>query len=312
MNTNALRAQAAAGDPKAQLSLAHLLLVGRERSVVPGEGMQLLRAACARRDSRALLYHATLAARGIGRQQNLDDALKLATEAASCGDTYAKGQLMALGGKIDPAVWSAPVQMVQHHAAPRVFTIENFLPKPVCTWIIRFARKRLERAPVQDASKGGAFVSDARRSNSAAGVSMLQSDLVLQLTKMRIATVTGVPIAQQEPTNILHYARGQEYVPHYDFIRPEEEAGFARELSTIGQRILTLLVYLNDDYEGGETAFPLLNWRFKGRTGDALLFWNLSTAGEREPLSLHAGLPVTKGEKWLLSKWMRQRPVPLV
>ena len=49
----------------------------------------------------------------------------------------------------------------------------------------------------------------------------------------------------------------------------------------------------------------------KGKLGDALIFWNLNQQGEREMDSLHAGLPVTKGEKWLLSKWVRQRPVPL-
>jgi predicted 2-oxoglutarate/Fe(II)-dependent dioxygenase YbiX len=131
------------------------------------------------------------------------------------------------------------------------------------------------------------------------------------LVNLRIAAAIGVPLAHQEPTNFLHYARGQQYIPHFDFFTQAEEAGFAHELRTIGQRIVTVLVYLNEGYEGGETEFPKLGWRFKGKLGDALIFWNLNQQGERELDSLHAGLPVTKGEKWLLSKWVRQRPVPL-
>ncbi|MFT3728708.1 MAG: 2OG-Fe(II) oxygenase [Terricaulis sp.] len=306
----ALRDLAASGDPRAQLRLAHLILIGRERSFAPNQAMQLLNAACAQRHGDALLYHATLALRGIGRPKSHDEALALLKDAAAAGDTRAKGQLQALGGKIDRDVWWGPVHTEQHHDSPRVFTIRNFIPAPACNWLIKYGRKNLQRAAIQDAAKNGAFVVDDARTNSVAPTSILQHDLVIQLTNMRIAAMTGIPIAQQEATNILHYARGQQYAPHFDFIREHEEAGFAHELRSMGQRVLTFLIYLNDDYEGGETAFPLLNWSFKGKAGDALMFWNLSAAGEREQLSLHAGTPVTKGEKWLLSKWMRQRPVP--
>ncbi len=257
------------------------------------------------------MYHAALAARGHGRPQNFEDAFKYLTEAAALGDTRAKGQLMAMGGKFDHGAWFGPISGMQHHAAPRVFTVEGFLPKPVCAWLIKQSRKNLQRAPVQQAAKNGEFVVDAARSNSVAGSHALHPDLVVQLTNLRIAAAIGEPIGHQEPTNFLHYARSEQYLPHFDFFTQAEEAGFAHELRTIGQRVATVLVYLNDGYEGGETDFPKLGWRFKGNAGDALIFWNLSASGEREMGSLHAGLPVTKGEKWLLSKWIRQRPVPM-
>lgn len=152
------------------------------------------------------------------------------------------------------------------------------------------------RAPVQRADDNAAFLFDNSRSNSVAGSSHLQPDLVVQLVNMRIASAIGLPLAHQEPTNFLNYKRGEEYTDQYDFFRSEEEAGFAHELRTIGQRVATVLVYLNDGYEGGETAFPRLDWSFKGKLGDALIFWNLDVAGEREMNSLHAGRPVTKGE----------------
>lgn len=299
-------------DPRSQLRLAHLMLTGRERYALPDEPIRLVAAACAQKSAEALLYHAALAARGHGRAQSLDDAFGYVAEAAALGDTRARGQLAALSQPFDREAWFAPVEMVQHHAAPRVFSVENFLPKPVCGWLIKQARKNLVRAPVQTAAKGGAFSVDQARSNSAAGSSLLQPDLVVQLVNMRIAAAIDLPLSHQEPTNFLHYARGEHYARHYDFFTKEEEKGFARELQTIGQRLATVLVYLNDGYEGGATEFPLLDWRFKGKTGDALIFWNLSAAGEREMDSLHAGMPVTKGEKWLLSKWVRQKPHPLI
>ncbi len=306
-----LRQQAASGNPQAQLRLAHLILTGKLGPQPASAALGLVEAACAAKHSEAFLYQAALAARGHGRPQNFEDAFSFVAQAAAGGDTRAKGQLMALGGKFDRDAWFGAVDAQQHHAAPRVFTVRNFLPKPVCSWLIKQARKNLQRAPVQTAAQGGAFSVDSARSNSVAGSNPLQPDLVLQLTNLKIAHAIGVPLEHQEPTNFLHYARNQEYRPHYDFFTEAEEQGFARELGAIGQRICTVLVYLNDGYEGGFTEFPKLDFRFRGEVGDALIFWNLNAQGGREMDSLHAGTAVTRGEKWLLSKWIRQKPVPL-
>lgn len=308
-----LRLQAASGDPIAQLRLAQMMLIGRETRYAPEEGLKLLQQACARQLPDALLFHATLAALGYARPRSFGDAIKYVAQAAELGDPRAKGQLQALGGVegFDMNQWFGPVQMVQHAKAPRVFTVDNFLPRAACEWLIKPASRKLSSALINDA-KTGKQAPDAGRSNSVAGSNFLEPDLVLQLANLRIAGAIKLPLANQEPTNILHYARGQEYTLHYDFITPDEEYGFAAELKQMGQRIATVLVYLNDNYEGGETDFPRIGFRFKGRPGDALIFWNLSEQGEREPLALHAGLPVTKGEKWLFSKWIREKAVPLL
>ena len=79
----------------------------------------------------------------------------------------------------------------------------------------------------------------------------------------------------------------------------------------MGQRTVTFLIYLNDDYEGGATTFPRLDWSFKGKAGDALAFWNV-TDGHPDTRTLHAGTPTRNGVKWLFSKWVRDRPLPLV
>jgi hypothetical protein len=72
-----------------------------------------------------------------------------------------------------------------------------------------------------------------------------------------------------------------------------------------GQRAMTVLIYLNDDYEGGETAFPVLGRGFKGRKGDALVFWNLMPDGAPDYRTAHIGRAPTRGEKWLFSQWVR-------
>lgn len=308
-----LHLQAEAGDPRAQFQLARIKLIGRDAPYAPDEAMRLVNAACAKKYPQGLLFHATLAALGMGRPQSFTDAIGLVAEAAATGDARSKGQLAALGGiqGFKPDEWFAPAATQQHFDAPRIYTVQNFLPKAACAWLAKQAGKGLIPARIKHPVTGVPMV-DPIRSNSGAGFSNIESDLVVQMTCLRIAAAIGVPWTQQEPTNVLHYARGQQYRPHFDFVTAEDEQTFARELRQLGQRICTVLVYLNDDYEGGETEFPRLNWRYKGKTGDALIFWNMSAQGERERNSFHAGLPITKGEKWLLSKWVREKPYPLI
>lgn len=306
-----LRSRSASGDPSAQLELVRRLLIA------PGapaeqrdEAMRLLLAACEKGDGAALLFHATLAARGFGRAQSFDDAMMLLSRAAAAGNTSAKGQMRVLDGKFDRAVWFAPMQLRQHHAAPRVFTVENLISPAVCAWFIESARARLKPTMIKDGATGRDIFHPGRTATSTE-TRGLENDLVLQFTNLRIAGAIQTPVWHQEPCLFLRYDVGQEYQPHYDLIRPQDEVGCAEELRTLGQRVVTVLIYLNDGYDGGETHFPRLNWAFKGKTGDALIFWNMSAAGEREIDSIHAGLPVKAGEKWLLSKWVRAKPVPL-
>jgi prolyl 4-hydroxylase len=305
-----LRLRVATGDDAARLDLVQRLAVAQAPEA-RDEAMRLLSAACERGEADALMLNATFALRGVGRKQDMDEAFALLAQAAERGSSDAQKQMRVLGGKFDRDVWYAPMQLRQHHAAPRIFTVEKLISPEVCAWFIDYARARLERSTVRDGATGMDVVADGR-SADLAGTTPLQTDLVLQLTKLRIAGAIQTHIAHQEPTTILRYRKGQEYLAHYDLIRPQEEAAAAEELRTLGQRIVTVLIYLNHGYEGGETHFPHLNWGFKGKTGDALIFWNMSATGERERFSLHAGMPVKSGRKWLLSQWVRAKPAPLV
>jgi hypothetical protein len=147
---------------------------------------------------------------------------------------------------------------------------------------------------------------DAGRTNSAFAFALEDLDLVVLAARARIAATVGVPEAALEPIQVLHYAPGQSFDRHYDFLDPEVPA-FAAEIDRAGQRMATFLVYLNDGFAGGETDFPLLGFQHKGAAGDALMFANLDTAGAPDRRTLHAGLPPASGEKWLLSQWIRDR-----
>lgn len=305
-----LRLRLASGDESARLDLVQHLAV-QPGAEARDEAMKFLNVACEKGDGEALLLHATLALRGVGRKQDFEEAFTLLGRAAEAGSVEAKKQVRLLGPTFDRNVWFAPMQLRQHHPAPRIFTIEKFISPAVCAWFIDYARTRLERSTVRDGETGADIVTPGRGADLA-GTRALETDLVLQLTKLRIAGAIQTHVAHQEPTTFLRYRKGQEYLAHYDLIRPQEEAAAEEELRTLGQRIVTVLVYLNDGYEGGETHFPHLNWGFKGRAGDALIFWNMSATGERERLSLHAGMPVKSGRKWLLSQWVRAKQTPLL
>lgn len=302
-----LQQRAQAGEAQAQYELGARLLVGRNAPYAPRDGLRLIEAATSQEDTRAMQLSAVLAALGVGRVQSWHAAFDLVRRAAQKGDAQAGGQLAVTGEHFADQL--AVPEARQHFESPRIITFDRFLSPQACRWIIEKARPNLEAARIKNAERGGANA-DAIRTNTGTGFSVLDTDLVIQLTHARIASAIGVPVMHQEPTNILRYEPGQEYKPHFDFIDPGV-AHFARELQQVGQRTVTFLIYLNDDYAGGATAFPRLDWSFKGRQGDAIAFWNV-TDGRPDTRTLHAGTPTTDGEKWLFSKWVRDRPLPLI
>lgn len=307
-----LRSRANAGDPQAQGALAYAMLADKRGPQAVPEAVRLLRASAARGQPDAYHLLAALSVFGIGCPKRLDDAYNFVREAAALGDENARAQLEVLGrDALIKEPWVKPIHLEQLAEAPRISMVRKFLPRTVCDWLVKIAERRMQPSVVYDA-KSASLVAHPIRTSESASFRSLEPDLMTLLVARRIASAVGLPIEHQEANNVLRYAVGQEYRPHFDFIRPGADAeAFEAELAAYGQRIVTVLIYLNDDYVGGETAFPLIDLRFKGKAGDALIFWSVTEAGELDRLSWHAGLPVTKGEKWLLSKWIRQRPVAL-
>jgi prolyl 4-hydroxylase len=173
---------------------------------------------------------------------------------------------------------------------PALFTAEE------CRYLIEAAEPMLAPSVVVDPATGRQRPDPVRVSDSAGFTLPLENPAVHALNQ-RIAAASGTGVAQGEPLQVLRYRPGGEYRPHHDAI-----PGFAN------QRVLTMIVWLGEDYEGGETLFIRTGAKLKGRTGDALLFRNALADGTRDPDSAHAGLPVTRGEKLIASRWIRARP----
>jgi prolyl 4-hydroxylase len=321
-----LRRAAASGHVPAKTALAKRLISRPPFSTE--EGVSLALAAAKAGDGEAAYLLSSIAAAGLVVPQSWPAALGFLARAAELGVLSARAALVMLSSRpelvahakssapspdiwrhlrdsVDLAVWLSVPQACIHSQSPRIAIVEGFASPAVCDWLIASARPRLEQAHTVNPSTGQPF-DNGERTNSAAHFSIADIDMILLLMRARIATLSGLSTGGMDAPAILHYAVGQEFSPHFDFL-DLSVPGHVAEMAAIGQRVLTFLVYLNDGFEGAETDFPAIGWRFKGKKGDAVFFWNVHPDGTPDPLTLHAGRAPTRGEKWLLSQWVRGR-----
>lgn len=196
------------------------------------------------------------------------------------------------------------VRIAMRMQQPDVALIENFLTPDECDAMIALGRSRLKGATVVDPGTGEFVINSARRSESA----MFQrgETPVIQAIERRIAALVNWPVDNGEGLQVLHYTPGGEYRPHFDYF-PADKAGGAAQLRVGGQRIATLIMYLNDVAEGGATIFPELGLDIAPRKGSAVWFSYCNEAGQLDAKTLHGGAPVIAGEKWIATKWLREK-----
>jgi hypothetical protein len=285
------------------------LLSGRgDAPLDPVQGAALLTTAAGLGDARAAAVMATVEAMGVAGPQSWDRAFDWLRRARELGSESAKAQLALLGrgaDAIDIGALITPPPKRSLSEAPRIRAIEGFATAAECDWLMARARGRLGPAMVID-QRTGLEASHPDRTNKAIELDVTAMDVVIQVLRARIGTATNLPVPVFEPAQIMHYSAGEEFRPHYDFLTGEVE-GWAAQLERYGQRIATFLLYLNEDYEGGETDFPRIGISHRGSRGDALFFANVDSAGAPDRLTFHAGRPPTRGEKWILSQWIRDR-----
>jgi hypothetical protein len=311
-----LQRRSDAGDAAAMTGYGKVLLAERNFERVR-EGIGLIQRAAAGDHGEACAQLAALVAGGVAGPPDWERALDLLLRAAERGWREAQTDLRflahgegdnfpALRASVDIRRWQRPPEPLLTREAPRILTCNKFMSHQECARVIARAQPKLRRADVFDPTTGAGMVAQAR-TNSKAEFSILDWDLPLILLSARISTVLGLGAVHFEPMNVLHYRPGQEFTAHYDFLE-DTSPGPAADMRERGQRIVTFLVYLNDDFDGGETVFPRLNYAFKGQTGDAIMFGNVDAKGEADFNTLHAGVAPTRGEKWLLSQWVRDKP----
>jgi len=196
-------------------------------------------------------------------------------------------------------------KIMARNASCAIYYIDGFLSDEECESLINAARAKLLRSTIVDATKPGDVVSPTRSSRGA--VLHRGSTPTVKRIESRIAKLTDLPISHGEGLQILNYDLGGEYYPHFDYFDPKTEGG-RKVLSEGSQRLATVIMYLSDVENGGDTKFPELSLEFSPARGAALLFASIGRDGALLQSSLHAGCPVTSGEKWIATKWLRLSP----
>jgi len=187
---------------------------------------------------------------------------------------------------------------------PVFAALGNVLDAEECRTLIEMARPRLKPSTLVDPVTGQDVVSD-KRTSYGMFFRLAENDFIAHLDR-RLSALSNLPIENGEGLQLLHYPVGAGSEPHFDYLQPTNAAN-RESIARSGQRVSTLVTYLNDVPGGGQTVFPTLGWAVSPLRGNAVYFEYCDDAGRVDPRSLHAGAPVTQGEKWVVTKWMRQR-----
>ena len=194
------------------------------------------------------------------------------------------------------------VAVLQAMYNPRVVVFGDLLSAEECEQLIALARPRLARSLTVATKTGGEEVNADRTSN---GMFFQRGENELvQRIERRIARLVRWPEENGEGLQILQYGPGAEYKPHYDYFDPAEP-GTPTILKRGGQRVGTLVMYLAEPAKGGGTVFPDVHLEVGPRRGNAVFFsYERAHPSTR---TLHGGSPVLEGEKWIATKWLRER-----
>ena len=260
------------------------------------EARSLLGRAAAKGNDEAALLHASFLAAGVGGEPKWKGALAEIERLAS-GHRRAAAQLEILRSmNLDEEGFpSAPAETRQLSLSPWAVASDRLLSEAECAYLRSVLERDLQPSVVVDPASGRMVPHPVRTSDGAV-YGVFAEDLVVSAINRRIADFSGTKLGQGEPLQLLRYRPGAEYRAHMDALPSEPN-----------QRVMTALLYLSDDYQGGETRFLRTGMDFRGRIGDALLFRNAKEDGSPDPMSLHAGLPVTRGVKYIASRWIRAR-----
>ena len=282
-------------EPNAAMDMAERLMLGIDVKPDQKAAYRMVQQAArlGHEDGRRAWVYLTAA--GIGRKADPDSAMKMLGELAK-EDRFAALQLAFLQhltcekrlAEIAPKVVCADPYIALY---PQLFSPAE------CRYLMVLGTPWLEKASILDLSGQGRMDEGARDAHCCS-IPNLAEDLVVQSVNRCIAAATGTQASWGEPLNILKYEPGQQYKPHHD----------GTGTDNVSVRVLTALIWLNDQFEGGETDFPKIKVRVRGGVGDMLVFKNIRDSGEFDERMIHAGLPVTQGVKWMASRWIRAEP----
>jgi prolyl 4-hydroxylase len=316
-----------AGEACCARMLGLRLLLADRAPARPSDGLWLLGEACELGLPEAAARAAGLVALGMQMAPDWSLALRWLARSANGGWLPARRQLLALcddrrfaaradagssmdwrqvAATVDLDTWRRSPSVTIRHDDPRVCIVTAVASPEVCAELIELSRERLLPARVFDPkSRSDIIVPD--RSNDSANFDVMSVELLHVLVQSRMAAACGVDARRFEAPSILHYDPGQQFYNHFDYFDPDV-AGSSEPIAQFGQRVMTFLLYLNDDYDGGETDFSSLGFSHRGSCGDGIFFANTLSDGTPDKRSMHAGRATTRGEKWIATHFIRARP----
>jgi prolyl 4-hydroxylase len=290
-----LRRMGDEGEPEALVLLADFHWQGGPVAQDPQAARDYYRRASDAGHRRAATVYTNLLASGVSGEVDWPAALARLRNEASADPARASALrvIEAMDLAADGAPRSVPAGE-RISESPRVTLFSQLFTPDECDLLLAVADPGFHASTVVDAQ--GRDVPDPLRNSDGAPLHWMIEDPAINALNRRLAAVSGAAYDQAEAMLILRYRPGQEYRRHFDALPGLEN-----------QRILTALVYLNDGYAGGETEFPRAALKISGKRGDAIVFQNTGPDGRADPMSEHAGLPVTEGVKYLASRWIRER-----
>jgi prolyl 4-hydroxylase len=194
------------------------------------------------------------------------------------------------------------VSVLTSMSDPHIVVFGNVLSDEECDALIAGAKPRLARS-LTVATKTGGEELNADRTSNGMFYKRDETEIIARIER-RLAALVNWPVQNGEGLQILHYRPGAEYKPHYDYFDPNEP-GTPTILKRGGQRVATIIMYLSEPEQGGGTVFPDVKLEVSPKRGNAVFFsYNRPHPTTK---SLHGGAPVIVGEKWIATKWLRER-----
>lgn len=288
---------AAAGDGEAMFARGLWRLEGRMTTRDLSGACADIAAAAAAGHRDAARVHAGFLASGMSGARDWAGAVRQ-LETGAADDPLAARQLALITAMAADAQGLARQVPARERVSetPHIAWVRDLFSAEECAFLAELASPRFRPAVIFHEGRQR-FVRDPVRESDAAGFPVVSEWPFVHALNQRIAAATGTAAEQGEPLQVLRYGPGQQYKPHLDALPGMRN-----------QRRWTALIYLNENYEGGETAFLETGHVLRGRTGDMLLFENALPDGRPDPATRHAGRPVTAGTKLLASRWIRERP----
>lgn len=280
------------GDALNELALWHAYGTPVPRSFAAAQ--ELFEKAGAAGHRGAALTHAVFVAIGAGGPADWPAALALLGIAAKQNPVAARQRDLIAAMDLTPDRAPAslfPLEMLSD--SPKIAVARALFTPEECAHVAALSAPKMMPSVVVDPATRREIPHPIRTSEGTV-LGPIQQDLVIHALDRRLAMVTSSRVEQGEPLTVLRYTPGQQYRLHHDCLPGEAN-----------QRRMTAIVYLNDGYDGGATQFPAIATDFRGAIGDAILFVNTLPDGRVDERSRHAGLPVTRGEKWICTRWIR-------